>query len=128
MSLQYLKTLNLSIIEQETRSTETIATETLYEDLLLFADGMKAYHSLGLVCVSHRDFLGILQHQQTSDGGSLITVAGGLWEHRARLLTITDNSLVPGVSTQLLGGPRHWPRLSCLSVICGRVAKICQRI
>ena len=32
-------------------------------DLLLFADGMKAYHSLGLVSISHRDFLGILQHR-----------------------------------------------------------------
>ena len=30
-------------------------------DLLLFADGMKASHSLGLVSISHRDFLGILQ-------------------------------------------------------------------
>ena len=69
MSLQYLKTLNLSIIELKKLGLNFISNETLYEDLLLFADGMKAYHSFGLVCVSHRDFLGILQHQQTSDGG-----------------------------------------------------------
>ena len=59
---EYLKTLNVAIIEQETRS---VNTETLrpceWRLAVVCGEGMKAYHSLGLVSVSHRDFLGILQ-------------------------------------------------------------------
>ena len=145
MRQQYLKTLNETIIALS-KKPWAISLHLRYKlchilskfsikegknlDNPLFVVGMKAYHSLGprLVSISHREFLGILQTVWSSNQQQ--TVAN----HSPRSLVRTLGTMVPwSLSSHNSGSPESWQNywvvpgggraLTCLSVICGRVAK-----